>query len=52
MSVEPTSIDGLFVVKWDTFDDDRGFFRQTYQVKELEEALGREVKFKQGNHSH
>lgn len=52
MSVEPTSIEGLFVVKWDTYDDDRGFFRQTYQVKELEEAIGREVKFKQGNHSH
>ena len=52
MAVERTDIEGLLVVRWDTHSDDRGFFRQTYQVRELSEALGREVVLRQGNHSH
>jgi dTDP-4-dehydrorhamnose 3,5-epimerase len=51
MPVERTDIDGLLVVRWDTHGDDRGFFRQTYQVAELAEALGREPVLRQGNHS-
>jgi dTDP-4-dehydrorhamnose 3,5-epimerase len=49
--VEPTRIAGLFVVRWDTHADDRGFFRQTYQNDELAEVLGREPQLRQGNHS-
>lgn len=49
--VERTDIEGLLVVRWDTHEDARGFFRQTYQVAELEEALGRPVRFVQGNHA-
>lgn len=51
MPVEKTSIEGLLVVRWDTQGDERGFFRQTYQVRELTEALGREPVLRQGNHS-
>jgi dTDP-4-dehydrorhamnose 3,5-epimerase len=51
MSVATTDIDGLLVVHWDTHGDERGFFRQTYQVRELTEALGREPVLRQGNHS-
>lgn len=51
MPIETTDIQGLLVIRWDTHADDRGFFRQTYQVGELQEALGREVTFRQGNHS-
>ena len=51
MPIETTSIDGLLVVRWDTHADERGFFRQTYQVGELERALGRSVGLKQGNHA-
>lgn len=51
MVVEPTAIAGLLVVRWPTHDDERGFFRQTWQAEELEETLGREVRFVQGNHS-
>ena len=51
MTVEPTAIEGLFVVCWDTHGDERGFFRQTYQRSELCAALGREPVFAQGNHS-
>jgi dTDP-4-dehydrorhamnose 3,5-epimerase len=49
--VEPTSIEGLLVVRWDTYGDERGFFRQTFQVVELTDALGREPLLLQGNHS-
>ncbi|MFA9430156.1 dTDP-4-dehydrorhamnose 3,5-epimerase family protein [Egicoccus sp. AB-alg2] len=46
-----TDIDGLLVVRWSTHRDVRGFFRQTWQRSELEEALGRPVVFRQGNHA-
>jgi dTDP-4-dehydrorhamnose 3,5-epimerase len=51
VAVERTDIEGLLVVRWDTFADERGFFRQTHLISELAEALGREVRFVQGNHS-
>jgi dTDP-4-dehydrorhamnose 3,5-epimerase len=51
VAVERTPIDGLLVVRSDTHTDERGFFRQTYLASELTEALGREVRFLQGNHS-
>jgi dTDP-4-dehydrorhamnose 3,5-epimerase len=51
MPVERTSIDGLLVVRWPTYDDERGFFRQTHQLAELTEALGREPRFVQSNHA-
>jgi dTDP-4-dehydrorhamnose 3,5-epimerase len=51
MTVEHTDIDGLLVVRWPTHGDERGFFRQTYQVRELAEALGRTPVLRQGNHS-
>ena len=49
--IEATTIDGLFVVRWETHTDDRGFFRQTFRTDELADALGRPVTFKQGNHA-
>ncbi|HWB71463.1 MAG TPA: dTDP-4-dehydrorhamnose 3,5-epimerase family protein [Egibacteraceae bacterium] len=52
MPVEATDIAGLLVVRWPTHGDERGFFRQTYQIRELAEALGRTPVLRQGNHSH
>ncbi|MTV24703.1 dTDP-4-keto-6-deoxy-D-glucose epimerase [Nitriliruptoraceae bacterium ZYF776] len=51
MPVHPTAIDGLLVVEWPVHDDERGFFRQTFQTAELEETLGRPVTWQQGNHA-
>jgi dTDP-4-dehydrorhamnose 3,5-epimerase len=51
MAVERTDIDGLLIVRWPTHPDERGFFRQTYQIGEIAEALGREITLRQGNHS-
>lgn len=51
MSVVPTAIEGLLVVRWPTHDDDRGFFRQTHQQDELAVALGHTPRFVQSNHA-
>ena len=51
MSVTPTDIQGLFVVDSPLIEDARGFFRETYQLGAIREALGRDVTFRQGNHS-
>jgi dTDP-4-dehydrorhamnose 3,5-epimerase len=49
--IERTSIEGLLVVRSETFTDERGFFRQTHVLSELEAALDRSVRFVQGNHA-
>jgi dTDP-4-dehydrorhamnose 3,5-epimerase len=49
--VSPTSIDGLFVVDSPQLEDERGFFRESFRLEELSEAVGREVRFRQSNHS-
>jgi dTDP-4-dehydrorhamnose 3,5-epimerase len=51
VAIERTAIDGLLVVRFDRYDDERGWFRQTYQVSELQAALGRPVVLRQGNHA-
>lgn len=51
MGVERTAIEGLLVVRAPTFEDERGFFRQTYVRSELEAALGRAFEPRQANHS-
>ncbi|MET4575713.1 dTDP-4-dehydrorhamnose 3,5-epimerase family protein [Ottowia thiooxydans] len=51
MPVLSTSISGLLVVTWDMRHDERGYFKQTYQHGELAQALGREPRLRQGNHS-
>lgn len=52
MPVETTDIPGLLILRWPTHSDERGFFRQTYQIRELTDVLGREPVLRQGNHSH
>ena len=51
MPIRTTEIDGLLVVEWENLADERGFFRQTYQMGELTEALGRDIVLRQGNHA-
>jgi dTDP-4-dehydrorhamnose 3,5-epimerase len=51
VTVERTAIEGLLLVRSNTFTDERGFFRQTHVLSELQEALGREIRFVQGNHA-
>ncbi|MBC7768856.1 MAG: dTDP-4-dehydrorhamnose 3,5-epimerase family protein [Phycisphaerales bacterium] len=51
MAVIPTSIAGLFVIRWPIVEDARGFFKHSYQAGELTEAIGRAPSLRQGNHS-
>ena len=51
MPVSPTSIGGLFVVDSPLLEDERGFFRESFRIDELSEAVGRPVTFRQNNHS-
>jgi dTDP-4-dehydrorhamnose 3,5-epimerase len=51
MTVEPTPIAGLVVVVPKVFGDDRGFFFESFNRRDLEAALGRPLDFVQDNHS-
>jgi dTDP-4-dehydrorhamnose 3,5-epimerase len=51
MTVEPTPIAGLVVVVPKVFGDDRGFFFESFNKRDLEAALSRPLEFVQDNHS-
>jgi len=51
MPVTRTRIEGLLVIESTEHDDARGFFRETYRLDEVAAQLGREPRFRQGNHS-
>lgn len=46
-----TALPGVMIIERPTFADDRGFFRETFRKKHLEEHLGRQLEFLQANHS-
>lgn len=51
MPVTPTALRDVLVVTQPTHRDGRGFFRQTFVMDELAEALGRTPQFRQANHA-
>ena len=51
MAIRPGPIDGLYIIERPTFGDDRGFFRESFRLNELEEVLGTAPVFVQENHS-
>ena len=51
MKAHPTSLAGVFLVEPVVFGDARGFFFESFNQRELEAALGRELRFVQDNHS-
>ena len=50
-NIYKTSIDGLFFIKNDVLSDNRGFFRTTAIIPDLDEVLGKKFEAKQLNHS-
>lgn len=50
MRICTTQIEGVFIIEPDIFEDDRGWFLESYNKKKLAEA-GIEVEFIQSNHS-
>jgi dTDP-4-dehydrorhamnose 3,5-epimerase len=49
--IRRTAIEGLLVLERETLADDRGFFRETFRLAELEQAVGGPVGFVQQNHA-
>lgn len=50
-SVKKTKIDGLILVKRPTHEDERGFFRESARISEIENATGTSFVVKQMNHA-
>jgi dTDP-4-dehydrorhamnose 3,5-epimerase len=51
MKVTKTAIEGVLILEPKVFGDERGFFMESFNEKEFNEAVGHEVRFVQDNHS-
>ena len=51
MNVINTSIPEVLIIKPKIFDDDRGFFFESFNQAQFDEVVGRKVTFVQDNHS-
>ena len=51
MKVEPTALPDVLMVRPRIFHDDRGFFLESWNQRSFDEAVGREIRFVQDNHS-
>jgi dTDP-4-dehydrorhamnose 3,5-epimerase len=51
MKAHPTSLPGVSVIEPTVFGDARGYFYESFNQRQLEAALGRELRFVQDNHS-
>ncbi len=51
IQVTPTSIPDVLIIEPKVFGDDRGFFFESFNQYEFNQAIGSEVKFVQDNHS-
>lgn len=49
--ITPATLNGVFKIERPTFPDDRGFFRESVRVGDLEQKLGYSFNVKQMNHS-
>ncbi|WP_289037835.1 dTDP-4-dehydrorhamnose 3,5-epimerase [uncultured Zobellia sp.] len=49
MKITETSLKGCFVIQPRLFEDERGFFFESYQQKKFEEILGEQINFVQDN---
>jgi dTDP-4-dehydrorhamnose 3,5-epimerase len=51
LKVVPTSIPGVLVLEPRVFEDERGFFFESFNQRLLKASIGRDVQFVQDNHS-
>jgi dTDP-4-dehydrorhamnose 3,5-epimerase len=51
MNASPTAIPDVVVIEPRVFGDARGFFYESFNQKRFDEAIGREARFVQDNHS-
>jgi len=50
--IKTTEIPGLLIYERETFSDNRGYFREAVELRDLEKVLGKTITIKQWNHSH
>jgi dTDP-4-dehydrorhamnose 3,5-epimerase len=51
MQIEPTKLSGVLLIKPRVFRDERGFFLESWNKRQFDQAVGRPVEFVQDNHS-
>lgn len=51
MKIEATTLPDVLLVRPRIFNDERGFFLESWNQRAFDEAVGREVRFVQDNHS-
>ena len=51
MKVSPLKISDVKLIEPDVFEDERGFFYESFNQKKFNEAIGQEINFVQDNHS-
>lgn len=51
MTITPTAIPDVLIIEPKVFGDDRGFFFESYNQRQFEQAVGQSVTFVQDNHS-
>jgi dTDP-4-dehydrorhamnose 3,5-epimerase len=51
LNITPTAIPDVLLIEPKVFDDERGFFFESFNHAKFEAAIGRQVKFVQDNHS-
>ncbi len=49
--IQTTEIPGLLIYERETFSDDRGFFREAVELRDLEKVLAKKITITQWNHS-
>jgi dTDP-4-dehydrorhamnose 3,5-epimerase len=49
--ITETELAGVLKIQRPVFQDDRGFFRETFRLADLEDKFGQAIIFKQANHS-
>jgi dTDP-4-dehydrorhamnose 3,5-epimerase len=51
MKVLPTALPGVLILEPTVFNDERGFFLESFNQRTFDQAIGRHVEFVQDNHS-
>lgn len=51
MKVTPTALSGVLILESRVFGDERGFFMESFNQNEFDQAVGKHVSFVQDNHS-
>ncbi len=51
MKISKTNLEGCFVIEPKVFQDERGYFFESYRQKDLEDVIGHQINFVQDNQS-